>query len=124
LQMRGNQLVQITVARDTVEKVQQLISDSPGQWVNLFGRCLMSDNIIEGAITSLVTEHLTMTGNEFTTMALPVLSAETGSVTPLVAMVVADSSIYLGNHCRRENGTLRDVSRLRSEAANLQINLA
>jgi hypothetical protein len=122
LHMRGNQLVQITVARDTIEKIQKLLSDSSDLGLNLFGRCLMSDNVIEGGVSPLVTEHLAMTANEFTTMALPVISVETSGVIPPLAIVVAGSSIYLGNHCRREDGILRNISRAHSEAANLEIN--
>jgi hypothetical protein len=125
LQMRGNQLVQIAVARDILEQLQQLVNNGGGLF-RLFGRCLLSDNVIEGATSMLVTQHLAMTANEFTLMALPLsfsLAADTAAIPRTVAVVIADSSIYVGNHGkgRQQNVVLRDTSRANSQAANLEI---
>ena len=121
LQMRGNQLVQISVARDIVEQLQKFDTDDKGTLFNLFGRCLMSDNVIEGATSVLVTQHLAMTANEFALKALEI-DGETG-IQRTVAIVAADSSIYVGNH-GGEGNVLRNASRVNSQAANLEITIA
>jgi len=126
LQVRGNQLVQIAVARDIVEQLQ-VPAGGRRALFNLFGRCLMSDNVIEGATSALVIQHLAMTANEFTLMALPAsfgLAVNATAIPRTVAIVVADSSIYVGNHGRQQNVVLRDVSQVNSQAANLEITIS
>jgi hypothetical protein len=121
LQVRGNQLVQIAVARHIVEQLQKLVADGKGTMFNLFGRYLMSDNVIEGATSVLVTQHLAMTANEFTLRALEI-DGEAG-IQRTVAIVAADSSIYVGNHGGEGNVVLHNTSRANSQAANLEINI-
>lgn len=117
MQIRGNQLVQISVARDMIDQFRGLVEFGSGELDNLFGRCLLSDNVIEGAISLLATQHLAMSASEFTIMALPI------GFSSAVGIVIADSSIYMGNHCKQPQVVLLDASRASSQAANLEINI-
>jgi hypothetical protein len=127
LQVRGNQLVQIAVSQNIIEQLQQLATAPKGTMYNLFGRCLMTDNVMASATSVLVTQHLAMTANVFTMMAFPgifiVVGNETISEGQIpVALVVGDAAIYVGNHGTRPNLVLGNATRIVSEAANLQIN--
>jgi hypothetical protein len=100
-----------------INQLEKLVAFGTGELDNLFGRCLLSDNIIEGSTSVLVTQHQAMSASEFTTMALPI------SFGSAIAIVIADSSIYIGNHCRQPKVVLLDASRASSQAANLEINI-
>jgi len=128
LQVRGNQLVKIAVSRNIIERLQQLATGPKGIMFNLFGRCLMADNVLASAPSVLVAQHLAMTANVFTMVAFPKIFTfvehETVSqVQTPVAIVVGDSSIFVGNHGTRQNPVLANATRVISEAANLEITL-
>ena len=129
LQVRGNQLLQITVSQNIIGELQQLAAGSKAIMHNLFGRCLLTDNVIESATSVLVTQHLAMTANVFTMVAFSNIFEIVGTDSfeqfqAPVAIVVGDSSIYVGNHGTRQNPVLSNVTRIIAQAANLQINIA
>ena len=126
LNMRGNQLVQVTVNAAVIQALADALgSDATVQMFGLFGRCLFSDNVFEGGNNLIVDQHLVMTANEFKMTAMPAsfgLAVNATAIPRTVAIVVADSSIYVGNH-GRQNVTLRDISRVSQQAANLEISV-
>jgi hypothetical protein len=125
LQLRGNQLVRIAVAKYIIERVAKLAELQKDQQVLAFGlfqRCLISDNVIEGGDNWVVCVHQPMTGNDFTMMAAH-LQDQIGPVE--IGFVIADTAIYVANHSSDHDPdwVLRDISRKRSKAANLEITI-
>jgi len=126
LNIRGNQLVQITVTKRVIQALQDALSThtSPDLF-GLFGRCLFSDNVFEGGNNLIVDQHLAMTANEFKMTAMPVQPpADIAQFPANAGVVIADTSIYTGNHGRGQDLVLRDVSRVNSQAANLEITIS
>ena len=130
LQMRGNQLVRVAVARKIVDELvsvaEQLLSAAEKQSISLgfelFGRCLWGDNVFEGGHSLVVCRHLTLQANEFTQFADPLgTPGMDGANAPAIAgTFIADSTIYVANH-GSGNVTLRNLSRLMGQAANQEI---
>jgi len=130
LHLHGNQLVRITVTPEVIRALQDaLATGNRTRLFGLFGRCLLSDNLIEGGDNLIVDRHLTMTANDLRMTALPrkALSFIPGEVREIiVGGVIADTSIYTGNH-----GTVIDdaqlvllnATRASTEAANLELNI-
>jgi hypothetical protein len=119
-QVQGNQLVRLDVAQHIVEQLHQTsTSNSRAPIFGLFGRCLVSHNVFEGA-SLIIAQHLAATANEFSLSALPSpLPGQDAS--RRVALVIADSTVYVGNHGRPQNVALQDVSRTTTAAANLEL---
>ncbi len=128
LNIRGNQLVQITVAEQVLQALQDASSsDAAVQLPGLFGRCLLSDNVFEGGGNLIVDQHLTMNANDFKMAAAVQPSPVNVAAAPSAlnaGIVIADTSIYTGNHAGRGNVVMRDISRASAKAANLEINIA
>lgn len=126
LNVRGNQLVQVTVNATVIQALADaLASDAAVQLFGLFGRCLFSDNVFEGGNNLIVGQHVAMSANEFK-MTAAVQPPSAGATAPPVrtaGVVIADTSIYTGNHGRGANLRLQDVSRESAQAANLEINI-
>ena len=124
IQVQDNQLVSLDVAQHMVEQLHQTsISNSRTPIVGLFGRCLVGHNVFEGA-SLIIAQHLSAIANEFSLTALP-LPASTPTPAPSrrVALMIADSTIYVGNHGRTQFITLQDVSRITTAAANLELTI-
>ena len=123
LQLRGNQLVRVAVARQIVEEVRRVAEEEEvvSFAFDLFSRCQWSENVFEGGLSVLVCRHLTMNAHEFTQTAqpqgIPVITANL----PIVAgTIIADSSLYVANH-GTGNVTLRNRSRLTEGVANQEL---
>ena len=128
LNLRGNQLVQVTVAREVIVALQQALeSQATVQLFGLFGRLLASDNVLEGGHNLVVVQHLAMTANDFKMSAVvPPPPATTAPPALVAGTVIADTSIYTANHGRGGrviSVILRDVSRDSTQAANLGIQI-
>ena len=79
LQLRGNQLVRVTVAREIVEELNRVAMREQRSFTfDLFGRCQWGDNVFEGGRTLVVCRHLTLHANEFTQSAQPQGNATMG----------------------------------------------
>ncbi len=125
LNLRGNQLVQVTVAREVIQALQQaLSSDNVVQLFGLFGRLLASDNVFEAGESLVVVRHLAMMANDFKmTAGVQPPPGATAPPAQIAGVVIADTSIYTGNHGRGGNLRLQDVSRASERVANLELEL-
>lgn len=117
LQLRGNQLVRITIAEHILEYLlKRLEGAQENQLFAWFDRYLISDNIIESGNNWSVCDHQLMNGNDFTMKATLFRND--------IGFVVASSAIYIGNHSGDVAWALHDSSRSSSQAANLDITIA
>jgi hypothetical protein len=112
--IQGNQLTRITTSRRIFERlIQFLQSEQPPGLFGLFNRCSLGDNVFENGANWFVTVRHSMSANHFAMRATR-LQGEVG-------IVVADSSVYVGNQGGNPDWVLRDLSRRSELAANLDI---
>ncbi len=125
LQLRGNQLVRVAVAREIVAALREAaLADGFVTFpFDLFSRFQWGDNVFEGGRSLLVCRHLTLHGNEFTQFAQPTATPGATANQPNVAgTIVADSTVYLANH-GTGNMTLLNRSRLMEQVANQELSI-
>ena len=91
LQLRGNQLTHVLVAQVVIDQLQKVLKDGKGTIAGVFGRCLLTDNVIEYG-TMLVGEQLSLMANKFTYREIHVVAM----VRPIVTSI-ADSTVSVGN---------------------------
>ena len=127
LQLRGNQLVRVTVSREMIEELRKAAETLQTSVfpLDLFGRCQWGDNVFEGGRSFLVCRHLTLHANEFTQTAQPqgATVPVPGALPAVAGTLVADSTIYVANH-GSGNLTLRNLSRLMDQAANQELTIS
>ncbi len=131
LHLRGNQMVQVTVAREAITALQQALSLSGEQGgkvpVVLLSRTLVSGNIFEAGHNVFVARHVNMGANEFkmTAAVRPRPSPDDLAAQPALdaGLIIADSTIYTGNHSQDNAVVLRNISRTSAQAANLEITI-
>jgi hypothetical protein len=120
LNVRGNHLVQVTVTAQVIQAlIDALSTDNTTQLFGLFGRCLFSDNVFEGGRNLIISQHMAMTSNDFASLSPP---GGTDDNLVIAATVIADTSVYTGNHGGGRT-RVRDVSRATAQAANLELNI-
>jgi hypothetical protein len=86
----------------------------------------LTDNVVDGVVSTILSGHSAMTSNDFTLASLP------GDEPPpdgLVGVVVADTATYTGNRARMMAagagpGTVLDITRASAEAANLEVTIS
>ena len=119
LEIRGNRLVGITVGRDILNSLNELADSKSSKWsLNIFARCILSENVIEG-VSLIVSQHLAMATNDFALSAV----AHPGEDNIPAGGSIADSSVYVGNHGCRPGVAWKDISRVSERAANLEIRI-
>lgn len=123
LSLHGNQLVSMTLSEAVIKGLQAAVATGKADLFGLFARCLLSDNVIEGEANLIVVRHLTMNANEFSLTAAKVLPfALTHVPQQGIGTVIADSSIYTGNHAQK-SAVLTDFSGTTAQAANLALQI-
>ncbi len=127
LQLRGNQLVRVTVSREVIEELRKAAEGQQSVTfpLDLFGRCQWGDNVFEGGRSFVVCRHLTLHANEFTQSAQPQGTPAIGAanIPALAGTIVADSTVYVANH-GSGNLTLRNLSRLLDQAVNQELTIS
>jgi hypothetical protein len=116
--LRGNRLVRLLVSRPAAERLNRLEISFESDLGEYFDNMFVSENVFEGMPSQVITEHLSMSGNDFN---------QSVEGEHLVGSVVADAAIYSGNHGFLEGreipAIITDFSRVRSEAANLELEI-
>ena len=118
LHFRNNRVTRVTVGGEMLENIRAFKPNAENlilKGVYMTG-CL-TDNIFETGGNTLVMRHVAMTANDF----------DIKHINPNIeridaGAVIADSSIYLGNHAPNDI-RLFNLSRLTEKAANLTINI-
>jgi hypothetical protein len=115
--IQGNQLARVTTSRRIFERVIEFVQSEqrPGLFA-LFNRCSLGDNVLENSGNWFIVVRQLMSANHFAIRASRVRGE--------LGIVVADSSIYVGNHSDNLDWVLRDLSRSSQEAANLDMTIA
>jgi hypothetical protein len=108
LELRSNQLTHVLVAQVVIDQLQKVLKDGKGTITGVFGRCLLTDNVIEYG-TTLVGEQLSLMANKFTCRGQNV--AFVGNI----GTSIADSTVFVGNTLRL---TWRNASRVSAFEAN------
>ncbi len=123
LQVRGNQIARVAVAQTIVQQIAN--KSTPGNYpFDVFGRCLLTDNVIESNGNLVIAKHLTLASTEFTMVAAAAGSAiSTNAVLPMT-VTLADGAIFMGNHGAGSTTILADISRISQNVANLDITIS
>ncbi|HSJ57014.1 MAG TPA: DUF6519 domain-containing protein [Anaerolineae bacterium] len=115
LQLRGNQVTRVAVARHVFEALVQALDSGQGVATAFFKRCATSDNVIEGGDNWMACVHHSLTGNDFRSrVSHPQFQS-------MLGMVIGDSATYVANHSIHDDALLRDLTARSSLAANLDI---
>jgi len=110
-------VTRVTVGKEMLEKIRAFKLNAENLILeSVYRTGCFTDNIFEAGDNTLVMRHLAMTANDF--------DIENGDA----GTVIADSSIYLGNHAplgnhASNNIRLLNLSRSSEKAANLTINI-
>ena len=106
LEIRGNRIVGITVGQDIIAQIINLAKSGNTNWLlNIFARCMLSENVIEGK-SFIVSQHLVLATNDFAMSA--VVQPEEGDIP--AGGAIADSSVYMGNQGCRPGIEWQDIS--------------
>lgn len=112
LELRSNQLTAVSVAQVVIDQAQKVLKDGKGTITGVFGRCLLTDNVIEYG-TTLVGEQLSLMANKFTFREI-----HFGTFGfPSIFTSIADSTVFVGNTLRL---SWRNASRVSAFEANTQ----
>ncbi|RIH82434.1 hypothetical protein Mterra_02666 [Calidithermus terrae] len=127
-QLRGNRLTRLAVSEAMVQALIQATQDGEGRRVfyNLFGSCLLSDNLFDSGRSLLVSQHAALGTNvfSFTADPPPPTTGTAGPLPQLAGTAVSRSASYVGNHGRGQTRTLwQDISRTRLPGAEQVLNL-
>jgi hypothetical protein len=117
LQARNNRFTRLLVADNLIKKIKEIIEQPEGELDGVFGQCFLTDNLIETGQNQFITQHLSMMSNLF-----EVGDIGEGEAVVVAATAIADSAVYVGNQANNEV-RLRNVSRVKQEAANLAMTL-
>lgn len=122
--IRDNRLGQLALSVGMI-KLLNLLVENPQTVHTAYESFLVSGNMIDGAVTEIVSRHTALTSNDFTLAALPI-----GQVPPngIVANVIGDTATYTGNHGRVPApgvapSIVRDITRTSAEAVNLELQI-
>lgn len=132
LQLRGNRLTRLMVSGPVVDRVSANIDAGRSALFVPFSRNSITDNVVDGAGSLIVTGWLTMTGNQFT------LSAESKQIANqeltlnrfvvrqgtsfAVAVACARQAVFVGNQCTQPAALLH-AEHLSDKAANVGISV-
>lgn len=127
-QLRGNRLTRLVSGENMVQALEKAIQGDGGRRVfyNLFGSCLLSDNLFDSSRSLLVSQHVSLGTNvfSFTADPIPTSTPTSGPLPQLAGTAVSRSAAYVGNHGRGQSRTLwQDISRTRLPAAQQVLNL-
>lgn len=124
--VRDNRLTQFAIGEELFGMLMELIDRGEGEINELISSFHCTDNIIDGATSELVAEHLSLASNQFSLSA--VRGQDPGQQMAIrVADVIGDTAVYTGNHGARRgfgitfDAQLFDVTRTSAEAANLEL---
>ena len=119
LEIRGNRLVGITVGKDIPGSLEQPVDSGDKNWrLNIFARCVLSENVIEG-VSLIVSQDLALTTNDFVMSAV----ASTKRQVIQAGGAIADSSVYVGNQGCRSGIAWSDISHVSKGTANARMNI-
>jgi hypothetical protein len=119
LAIKGNRMVGVTVGKDIIDSLQKPADAENRDWtLNIFARCLLSENVIEG-ISLIISQDLALTTNDF---AMNAVVTTAGQVIQ-VGGAIADSSVYVGNQGYSTGISWRDVSHVSERTANARMNI-
>ena len=110
LQVHGNQLTSLLMPREVMTDIENIIKGE--KHTGLYGRCLFTDNIVEGPGIQIMAQHVVVNTNHFSFSAMP------GKTAPTFGTTIADTAVLLGN-CGR--GVFQEVSRKSERVANIEI---
>lgn len=101
LQVRGNQIVRVTIAEQLLRALAAIVGAENRQFLfDLFGRQMWTENVIEGGLHTLLGQHLTLSGNEFTGSAAPTgrqPGPVGGPAGGILVFALGERAIYLAN---------------------------
>jgi hypothetical protein len=125
LEMRGNQIIQMSVSGSTIDEIRKVLAQNPptGTADATFGSCFLSDNVIEHAPNRIVAQHMSLDVTDFTLSARPPGPPAVPPQTFPLGVVIADSAVFIGNHARRQAvpAQLIEVTRIADRSANIEI---
>lgn len=126
-QLRNNHLTRVLAAQDVARALIELVqSGGEAMLETVFKSLHVTDNVIDGSPNVFVAEHVALTSNTFTLDAVPSLAFDddVGQRVETV-VVIGDTGTYTGNQGRGTapliQTALRDVTRARAQAANLEL---
>jgi hypothetical protein len=127
-QLRSNRLTRLAVSETMVQALIQATQDGENRRVfyNLFGSCLLSDNLFDSGRSLLVSQHAALGTNvfSFTADPPPPTTGTAGPLPQLAGTAVSRSASYVGNHGRGQTRTVwQDISRTRLPGAQQVLNL-
>ncbi|MGE5603237.1 MAG: hypothetical protein ACM30E_09315, partial [Nitrososphaerales archaeon] len=99
LQLRGNQVVRITVSQDLLAFLVSIVAGQNKSWLfDAFARTMVTENLIEGGIDVLVGQQVTCSKNEFTGYAAASAQFAPAAGGPVMSLLaVAARTLYLAN---------------------------
>lgn len=120
--VRDNRLGHLAVGESMVRLLVDLMQN-PRVILSFYESFHLTDNVIDGVVSTILAGHSAMTSNDFT---LDALVRDEPPPDGLVAVVVADTAAYTGNRARMPAtgagpGMVLDVSRASAEAANVEV---
>ena len=123
--LRDNRLGHLTVGESMVRLLVDLMQN-PRAILSFYESFHLTDNVVDGVVSTILAGHSAMTSNDFT------LASLLGDEPPpdgLVGVVVADTATYTGNRARMMAagagpGTVLDITRASAEAANLEVTIS
>jgi hypothetical protein len=134
LRVSGNKLVRVALGNEILAKIPPLITTN-SNIPNVFGSCLLTENIIEGAPNELISYHSNLSSNDFplTAVILADIQAQIKAQKFFeIGTNIANTAIYVGNHARVDSmatklpaitAQLNDASHRKAQAANLDLTI-
>jgi hypothetical protein len=122
--IRDNRLGRVALSIDMID-VLAALTQNPEPMKAAYESFHLTDNVIDGAVSEILSRQTTMTSNDFTLNALPINQPPPNGV---VANVIADTATYTGNHGQVPVAgaapvVIRDITRTSAEAANLELQI-
>jgi hypothetical protein len=113
LRVHGNQLTRLLMRSEVISDMEKIIQGT--KYTGLYGRCLFTENVVEGQGIQIMAQHVVVNANHFSLSAMPLKNM------PLFGTTIADTAVLLGN-CGR--GKFQEASRKGERVANIEITFA
>lgn len=122
--VRDNRIGRLALGMEMIKQLDQVVAN-PEPMTATFESLHLSNNVVDGVVTEVLARHVTVTSNDLTLAALPAGEVPNSGI---VANVVADTAIYVGNHARGPVAgaappTILDATRTSAAAANLEVQI-